>query len=157
MARGVGRGPKQRIRDADRRREALLMRRRGLTYAQIGAKMGIGTSASHSLVKQALSDLWVENAEELRKLELERMDRMFAGLVREVREFGERSVLGGAYDGFPAAINAALKILERRAKLLGLDAPTPAVAPTDIPPQRIEIKVLRDDDPPENPPPPVSP
>lgn len=120
-----GRSPKQKVRDAERRREALILRRRGLTYDQIAEKMGLAfRGAAHSLVTKALEELWVEPAEHVLKLELARLDRMFVGLTRAQKGGGEDGPeLGGAYDGNPKAIIAAIKILDRRAKYLGLNAP----------------------------------
>jgi len=53
----------------------------------------------------------IETAEEIRRLELERLDAMLFAIGPEVRK--------GSY----GAIDRALKIMERRARLLGLDAP----------------------------------
>ena len=50
-------------------------------------------------------------AEELRALELERFDQMVAGLWPEVEA------------GSPAAVSAAIRVSERRSRLLGLDEP----------------------------------
>ena len=60
----------------------------------------------------ALKATLQEPADELRTLELERLDRLLLG------------VWGQAAKGNQGAVDRALKIMERRARLLGLDAPT---------------------------------
>jgi hypothetical protein len=60
----------------------------------------------------ALKATLQEPADELRKMELERLDRLLL------------AVWGQAAKGNQGGIDRALKIMERRAKLLGLDAPT---------------------------------
>ena len=54
----------------------------------------------------------VEQAAELRDLELQRFDEMTAGLWPQVQE------------GSPPAVTAAVRVSERRSRLLGLDEPT---------------------------------
>jgi len=65
-----------------------------------------------------LTDERTEMAEEIRRLELERLDRMFLGLWQS------------AIQGDTRAINSALRVMERRSKLLGIEAPA-KVALTD--------------------------
>ena len=60
----------------------------------------------------ALREHTVEQAEELRDLELQRFDEMTAGLWPQVQT------------GSPPAVTAAVRVSERRSRLLGLDEPT---------------------------------
>jgi hypothetical protein len=60
----------------------------------------------------ALRETTIGRAEELRALELERFDRMVAGLWPQIEK------------GSPPAVTAAVRVSERRARLLGLDEPT---------------------------------
>ena len=60
-----------------------------------------------SALKQTLQ----EPADELRKLELERLDKLLLGVWPQ------------AVRGNQGSVDRALRIMERRAKLLGLDAP----------------------------------
>ena len=53
----------------------------------------------------------VERAEEVRDLELQRLDEMTAGLWPQIQA------------GSPPAVTAAIRVSERRARLLGLDEP----------------------------------
>jgi hypothetical protein len=97
------------------RRQCLELRRSGLTYEEIGSRLGITRQGAHKHVKRALEQLAATTAEDasaLRTLELLRLDRYLAGLDTS------------ATNGDVGAVHAALKLAERRAKLLGLDAPT---------------------------------
>lgn len=104
----------------ERRREAVTLRRTGLTYDLIGQAMGITRQTAHKLVMAELRQIAAETAAEadaLRALEVERLDRLLQGLWARAQQ--------GDLD----AVDRALKIAARRAALLGLDRPT-KVAPT---------------------------
>lgn len=99
---------------AERRLRALELRKAGRTFVQIGAELGISHQAANKLVKQALDDLAAaahETAEDMRRLDLERLDAMHAGLWE------------AAANGKWLSVDRVLAIMERRAKLAGLDAP----------------------------------
>ena len=105
---------------AERRARAVELRKLGLTYAKIGEQLGVARQTAYQLVQSALEELRAktsEGLEELRQLELERLDEWQVLVVRELQK---GRVL--------QAIDRLLKIAERRAKLLGLDAPTKHVA-----------------------------
>lgn len=68
-----------------------------------------------------------EPADELRSLELERLDRLLLGVWSQ------------AAKGNQGAVDRALKIMERRARLLGLDAPTKQALDGDL-----TVTVVRD-------------
>ncbi|MCX7939932.1 MAG: helix-turn-helix domain-containing protein [Thermoflexales bacterium] len=102
----------RRVRAAARRAEALRMRIAGASYREIAAQLGVSHEAARQLVIKALeqvSDVSEELRAELRKLELERLDAMLRSLWQKVAAGNE------------SAINTALRIMERRAKLAGLD------------------------------------
>ena len=116
---------------------ALELRRRNLTYRQIADQLGMGSvSRAYDAVQRALLDAVVESAEEVRKVELERLDELsrVAWRVLHARHvhIGRGGDLATDADGEPIiddgptlqAIDRLLKIGERRAKLMGLDAPT---------------------------------
>jgi hypothetical protein len=121
-------------RGLEHQRQALELRRAGLGYEAIGAQLGIGKSQAHRLVQRGLAECRAQvtaNADELRSEELSRLDGMLQGLWPRARK------------GEAAAVDRVLKIGERRAKLLGLDAPT-KVAETDpagnpVGPRRVEL------------------
>jgi hypothetical protein len=94
--------------------EALELRRAGLGYIAIGARLGLGKSQAHRLVVAALKEAREQvsaNADDLRAEEVSRLDAMLVGLWNQAR------------NGGVSAIDRVVKIMERRAKLLGLDAP----------------------------------
>lgn len=100
---------------ADRRLRALELRKAGATLHQIAAQTGVSHEQSRKDLQRAMADLLAEqnaSAEELRALELERLERLHIALWKQ------------ATDGHHGAIDRLLRIAERRAKLLGLDAPT---------------------------------
>lgn len=97
-----------------RQQQAVELRRAGRSYREIARQVGIGVASAHRLVAAAIAEARTtvqEDVVELRALELSRLDGMLGGLWPEAR----RGNLG--------AVDRVLKIMERRAKLLGLDAP----------------------------------
>lgn len=108
------------------RDRALRLRREGHTIREISRRLGCSVGRAHQLIQEAIAAIPQENAEAVRVLELQRIDRMLRGLCRrrEVDEDGRVTGRPGlAYLGEPKAVAAAVKLMERRAKLLGLDAP----------------------------------
>lgn len=96
------------------REAALNLRRAGLSYERIGEKLGLGKTMAHKLVQQGMEQARqqiVAGADELRAIEVSRLDGMLEKLWPK------------AAKGDPHSIDRVLKIGERRAKLLGLDAP----------------------------------
>lgn len=151
----TGRGPKSAtsktsIVQAERRAEMMALRVQGLTLAQIGERMGVGTPTVSRVISNALAAHTREPAEELLTLELGRCDALLHEAMQTVTAFhplvsGGRVVSAPVLDntGQPvrhpetgevltcvvedkapklAAIATAVRVLERRAKLLGLDA-----------------------------------
>ena len=150
---------------AERLAFALNLRKDGHTYAVIGRLLGEQYSGkgftdryAHKLVKEAIKSVYKDDVEDLIRLEIERLDSMYADAVTVLRNQhvvissgavvhqyvkGEdgRYVMD-AVTGMPlsvpllddgprlAAIDRLLKIQERRSKLLGLDKPT-KIAPTN--------------------------
>lgn len=103
-----------RLRGAALRRQCVALRATGLSYEAIGERVGCSRQNAWKHVTAAFDDIrtkTAENAVILRDLELERLDRMLEG------------VWEAATTGDVSAVDRALRISERRAKLLGLDAP----------------------------------
>jgi len=97
-----------------RRPEALQLRIAGATYREIGARLGVSPQTAYTDIQASLAELNAEKtkqAEQYRELELERLDRASLALWPKVIAGSERAVMAWA------------KLSERRAKLLGLDAP----------------------------------
>lgn len=101
------------VKASDKQLTALRLRKAGVSYLDIAQQLGYrGASGAHAAVKSALKRTLQEPADELRNLELERLDAMLMGIWQQCQ------------NGNQGAIDRALRIMERRAKLLGLDAPT---------------------------------
>ena len=90
------------------------LRKQGLSYRAIGQQL----KTSDTTVRKALKRVFTrireetsEKAEELIQLEAERLDDLF------------NAIWGQAIKGDYAAIDRIIRIMDRRAKLLGLDAP----------------------------------
>lgn len=97
-----------------RRIKALELRKQGFSYRTIADTIGVNVSTAYHDVQasmQILRDLEMSKAEDVRGIELERLDRLLL------------AVWGNATDGDDRAVRAALSIMERRSRLLGLDAP----------------------------------
>lgn len=97
-----------------RSKDALALRCEGLTFDQIGVRLGFTRQRAHQLVMGALAAVAAERkdlAEHQLEFELAQIDSVIRGMAA-------KSARGDAKAG--AVI---LKAMERRAKLLGLDAP----------------------------------
>lgn len=91
---------------------ALSARKEGKTYEEIAKEVGYSSRQNaYKAIKTALLEVIREPAEEVIRLELERMDAMWGITYLN------------AQTGDPQAIASCLKIMDRRAALLGLDAP----------------------------------
>jgi hypothetical protein len=102
--------------------EAMQLREQGLTYAEIGERMGFSEQRAWKLVCKEfdrLNEQRTEKATDVLRLELARLDAMFA------------AVYGRARAGDLKAIGAALKIVDKRADLLGLKTVRHEVRVTD--------------------------
>ncbi len=120
---------------AERDAQAVRLRSRGLTYQQISDALGYGDrSNARRAVERAMLATITEPAAEARALELLRLDALhraawavmttrhpMVSAGRVVRDHHGRAVddVGPVL----AAIDRLLRIAERRARLLGLDAP----------------------------------
>lgn len=101
-----------------RQSEALRLRLEGRKFQEIADELGYANKATaYNTVMTALSEVTTEKSAELRNLELLRLDAMHQALWEKA--------LGGDLP----AVDRILKLMERRSKLLGLDAP--AAKPTD--------------------------
>lgn len=110
------------------------MRVAGKSLKQIADFIGIPIAAVHEALTEELSrrdkDI-AERAGELRYIENERLDKMHEALKP------------GLDAGDPASINAALNVMNRRARLFALDRPQnlpTVVTPTFILPGNIDVK-----------------
>ena len=106
------------VRTEEKRATALGLRSAGATYREIAAQMDVTLSYAYALVMDGLADIRQdarESAEETKEIELGRLDRLYLRF---------RKKLDGQGDNPDEATGLQLlRIMERRAKLLGLDAP----------------------------------
>ena len=103
----------QHAKKALRQNAALELRMLGLSYRAIATDCGVNESTAYSDVQNAiglLDNIRREKAEQYRTLELLRLEAMTLSLNAKIDS------------GDTKAIVVAVKLMERRAKLLGLDA-----------------------------------
>jgi len=104
----------RRIKSTERTLAALELRKKGLSYSQIGRELQVRPSTAYRYVVSELAnlaDVCLEEAAVIRDIELQRLDDLYQIAWIE------------ANAGNIAAIDRCLRVMERRAKLLGLDAP----------------------------------
>jgi hypothetical protein len=95
--------------------QALQLRLVGASYRHIGRTLAVSVRTAYYDVHDALATVDTvkrTQAERLLEIELERLDHLTMALRR------------GVAAGDPRAVLAAVRVMERRAKLLGLDAAT---------------------------------
>lgn len=114
MMAATNKNSAQRAQGAKSREQALDLRRSGLSYQRIGDAMGISMARAHQLVAKAMEETHraiAAGADALRAEEVSRLDGMLLALWPK------------AAGGDVTAVDRVLKIGERRAKLLGIEAP----------------------------------
>lgn len=103
----------RKLRSHQRTLQALELRKAGATYEDIAAQLGYkNRSCAWAAVKSALKSTVKEPAEEVRTLEVARLDSLFLAMYPKARK------------GDVQAVDRCVRISERRSKLLGLDAAT---------------------------------
>lgn len=98
-----------------RREKALALRKAGASFRMIAKECEVSVETAHSDVMaelSALSEITQAHAEDVRALEIRRLDDLQVNITNILRT--------GAT---PRAIDSAIRLSERRAKMLGLDAP----------------------------------
>lgn len=97
----------------DREMKVLELRRAGLTWQRIADEVGYADhTGAYSAYKRAIKRTMQQPADEIREQELDRIDRLQLAAWPNAMKGNERAIL------------AIVRLMERRAKLLGLDAPT---------------------------------
>lgn len=107
---------------AERRAKTLDLRRKGRSFEEIAAHLGVSDSTAHRDVSVAMAQITAEPAHELLQLELLRLDEMQKGFY------------AAACEGNIAATNMCLRILDQRCRLLGLYKSGEAGQPVPRPP-----------------------
>ncbi len=104
----------RRIRTTEKTLRALELRKQGMNYTQIGEKLGCNRSTACRYVLselENLADKCREEAVQVRDLELHRLDELYLIAYHAISDGNDL-----------AGIDRCLRIMERRAKLLGIDA-----------------------------------
>jgi AcrR family transcriptional regulator len=99
----------------DAAHKALELRIRGASTRDIAKALGVSVATAHRAIHRgmdALAEEVREDAHTVRDLEVKRLDNIM------IRMYSQ------AMDGNQGAVDRMLRIMERRSKLLGLDAPT---------------------------------
>ena len=121
---GMTKTAPRRLKAAERRLEAMRLRKAGWTYREIADQLGINHSSVYQFVTEAMAEVrnqTSQEAEEYRAVELSRLEQIH-------KDWAPLATPGAEADHY-AIENAAkaaaivLKASERRSKLLGLDAP----------------------------------
>ena len=103
----------RRLEAIEKQRQALELRLGGATLSEIARLLGYASaSGAVKAIDSAIMRTLEEPADKVRKLELRRLDRLLLGIW-------DRAIRGD-----DKAIIRVLNIMDRRAKYLGLDAPT---------------------------------
>ena len=105
---------------------ALELRRDFVPYREIAAQLGVSLRTAYDDVQKALEEITREPAEDVLKMELERLGSMHFRLTSEIARVTRHLKQGGdvdlkAVDQVRKLIDSQVRISERRAKLLGLD------------------------------------
>ena len=112
------------IVSAERIARAMELRKGGATYEMIGVDLGVSTPRAFEIVNDALKALVTEPTEKVRKLEIERLDHMLSVIwPTATNAMSEVTTVDASLlDMILKAQAGVLKLMERRAKLTGLDA-----------------------------------
>lgn len=105
---------------AGKKARALQMRAAGATFREIGLALGVHKTYAQSLVHKAILETVQENADQYRAVEGETLLQL------------QRSFMPSALRGDPKAAVVILRVMERRARLFGLDAPTKIAVDADV-------------------------
>jgi len=98
----------------DRRDKAFQYRKLGYSYPRIGKTLGVSATAAYLMVSEKLNQLstsLLENAKDVLHMELERLDGVLIPVLKKAKS------------GDLLAVDRVLRIMDRRARYLGLDAP----------------------------------
>lgn len=101
----------RRIQAMEKQRRALEMRKAGATYHAIAQAVGYGdASAARKAIERAIADVIQEPAQEVRTIQIERLNHMLLTLWPKVQAGDER------------AIDTALRVMDKLDRLMGTDS-----------------------------------
>jgi hypothetical protein len=97
----------------ERERQVVELRRTGATWEGIAQAVGYSNAGgAYKAYQRAMARVFDQPTKELRNAELDRLDRL------------QRAFWKDAVDGNVRSADFILRVIDKRAKLLGLDAPT---------------------------------
>jgi hypothetical protein len=117
MTRNPNPGDDSKILAAERRARAVELRRRRLTFAEIGADLGVSAQRAHQLYSEAIDAVPVSQVELHRAEELALIDDAIANLWPVATNHAQPRTAVEAW-------NSIRGWAERKARLMGLDAET---------------------------------
>ena len=125
-----------------KQQQAIQLRAAGASYREIGQALDIDHTWARRIVLDGLNEAHSGNVEELRKEQGDRLERMLRGVYPAAVQGDHRSIL------------SVLRILERQARLFGLDAPVLVQVSSEVDRQIEELasmltikgEVVTDDD-----------
>jgi hypothetical protein len=112
---------------AERWAQAAQLRAAGATFREIGRALDVDPTTAQTWVWRYLKEVAVEAADEMRLQEGQRLDRLQRGLWAQATAGDTRAVL------------AVLRIMERRARMFGLDMPV-QVQVQEVPPALSQVE-----------------
>lgn len=148
-----GQAEKNRALAAEQRAEAYRLKLRGLSDREVARRLGVSHTTIQNWTREEAESIVMPLAAELRKVQLERLGEMRQAAL-EVLERFHYTVSHGRLitdvDGEPLeddaprlqAIDRLLRVEERIAKLMGLDAPSRAEVEARVEPQPAELQAL---------------
>ena len=102
------------INSAERAKQALQLRKMGFTLDEIAQQCGYqDKSGAFRAIKRELANIPAEAAEELRTLELARLDHLYSVCYKRMLDKNTKDPLW--------AVDRLLAISDRRSRLMGLD------------------------------------
>lgn len=107
----------QRFTAAERRAQVVALRRRRLTFDQIGRALGVSKERAWKIYQEALAQVPAAHVDEHRAEELMLIDDAISDLLKIAKDHDKPRTAVEAW-------SAIRGWAERKAKLLGLDAPT---------------------------------
>ncbi len=121
--RGENKTSPRRLAAKDRALQALELRKSGKPYREIAERLGYNSEqAAWKAVTDTLAQTLEEPAKEVRRLEVERLDALFdIAYPMALATLNQKPPLDEKLR--MQAVDRCLRIMERRAHLLGLDAP----------------------------------
>jgi hypothetical protein len=124
------------VKTREQQRQAVELRKGGASYLEIGEVLGVKNTRADNIVMAAIDELGTitrEGAAQIKQMELEHLNSMHMSLWPQRKN--------------PRVVDSLLRIQERRARLLGLDAPTKtAVTDADGGPVQFVLKSILDVD-----------